>query len=476
VNGVGNYYADAARTQGHLGFLLRRNVGQFSDPHDVVMRLMYNRNDATQAAPRSPLACYLAASTPGALPFVIRYLACRLMAVASPVTSIVNDLREAVGIMSGKSLPASDPVARDIAALADTIKRYATDGRHVVLVPHSEGNLVTERALLQLQASAFLATNARPHCVAVVPLASPTTHYGPVDARYVRPVQLAGDAILLSPRIGSGAETYPASANALDDRLAAVRAGRTGTDALRSLHQLIDGARIHSMQSYLAPEGGRDLVMAAAAEAYGRCATGPVTLSGPRDADFPQQYTMLLGSTAQYTATATNGAGDPVATAPVWSAEGSVTVSDAGLLTATSLGTGWLRVQVGLVPAELLISPWSKPPVILSVSCVPGETRIEGFAMTTTWTSTIVAQPSTSYAPIASYVFKLEEKLRWSGADRFSTEQFQSQSGNTATTTIVRSQSFLLDGTPDNGQWMPTGRCIGRVNDVWGKFAEQYSP
>jgi hypothetical protein len=477
VNGVGNRYTDAAKTQAHLGWLLRRNVFQFRDPQDVVMRLMYNRNDATTNPAAGPRACFLAAQSPGDVPWILGYLTCRAMAVTSPVTSIIADLREAVGIMSGKELPAAGPVLADISTLADSIERYASDGRHVVLLPHSEGNLIAERALLQLQASAFLSRNAAPHCVAIAPMASPTIHYGPVDARYVRPVQLAGDAILLSPRVGSGAEVYPATPNAIDDRLSAQRAARTGTDALRFLRQLIDGGMIHSMSSYLSPDGGRDLVMTAAAEAYGRCATGPVTLAGPRDADFPQQYTMLLGSTAQYTASATNGAGDPVALTPVWSSEGSsVTVSDAGLLTAVSLGTGWLRVQIGLSPAELLVSPWSKPPIILSVSCTPGETRYEGQAMITTWTSTITAQPSTTYAPIASYVFKLEEKLRWSGADRFSSELFQQQSGNTATTTIVRSQTIQLDGTPEGGQWMPTGRCIGWVGDIWGKSAEQLSP
>jgi hypothetical protein len=478
VNGIGNSFADAARSKAHLGYLLRRDVRRFRDPQDVVMRLMYNRNDAAVNPPRGRLACLGEAAAASVLDALPSYLGCRALSILVPVTSMIEDLREAVGLLNGRPAPPSAPVLQDIALFADSLRSYREAGRNVIVMPHSEGNLIAQRALERLVTDGTWSPNGRSGCMAVVPMASPTVHYGPIPDRYARPVQLAGDAILRLPAVAGGAVNFPASGNALDDSLATRRASSSSTEQLRFLRELLDGVTIHGMDSYLAVEGGRSLVETAAEEAYQACATAYLTVQGPVDPGSPWQYTMLLGTSAQYGATAFNGVADTVSGTPVrWTSDGAMTsISADGRVTAIAIGgIGSISAQVGLASNTLWIATWSQPPVIDAVTCTRTSKVVENGAITTTWSSTIDARPSDAHAPLASYVFKLELTRRWSNTDQLSADLFQRPSGNNATTTNVLAESWLGNGLPDGGQWVPTGRCIGRVTDIYGKSTERYS-
>ena len=479
VNGIGNSYADAAASEARLGFLLRRDVWRFRDPVDVVIRMMYNRNDAAQNPRPGRLACLQAAVSNGLFSALPQYLACRSIGLLTPVTSILADAQEAASLMSGKPAPIGAPVMADIRTLFDSISASHRAGRNVVIMPHSEGNLITERALGQYAADSSYRPNGRPRCIAVAPMASPTVHYGPLPARYVAPVQLAGDVVLLTPRVVGGAETFPSIDNALNDRLTREREANTGTSSLRYLRQLLDGVKIHGMDSYLAPDGGQYQVESAAEQAYQACAASWFTFMGPADAASPWQYTMLLGTSAQYDVTPFNGAGDTIVGRRVtWRADGGMTsITPTGRVTAIAVGgPGFIAARMGAAEATFNISTWSEPPVIDAVSCTQTSRQVVDGGIITTWATSVDARPSDPLAPITTYRLQLEITRRWSNADQYSAVYFDHPNGSTGTTTSIVSESWLHDGTPEPGQWLPTGRCIGSVTDIYLKSATRTSP
>lgn len=474
VNGVGKSFPQATATQGHLGALLRRNVPRFRDPNDVVMRLFYNRNEAAQIGVDVDrnLAMCLSGLTPD-LTAVMIYIACRATKVVDPVHDLIADLLEAKRILSSKTLPTSGPVVVDIGNFATELDAYGTAGRNVVIMPHSEGNLITERALEELVRRRVFKANGSPTCIAVTPMASPTVHYGPIPSRYVMPTQLEGDIVLLAPRADPMAENFPASPNTLNDRFAAQRAnGGWLSQNMRYLRQLLDGIEMHGMESYLSRDGGRAMVMAAAEQAYDACATRSVEIAGgPPDTD-----SLLIGESVQLYASAVNGALDPVVGKTVtWTSNSFATVTQTGYVTVAEPGGGTIGARVGLEMGATGFKTWSKPPIITAVSCTKGASREQNNDYITKYTSTITAQASSPLAPIVGYHFELEIQNNSSGV--ISTEYFNGgQEGNSAWTEHWFRQWWPGTGEPTGDQWLATGRCYGRVYDRFGKRAEMYGP
>lgn len=203
------------------------------------------------------------------------------------------------------------------------------DGNHVIVVPHSQGNLFMISSLTALAALARAPSDTDAACVAMIPTASPTSRGYPASAYRVQPVQLEGDFInnLASPPIFFPQFT-PVETPLFDNLLANSRSGLGWADQLH-LHNF--------RQSYLAPLGGRPLIKQGLATIYANCEMR-VTVNAPD--------TVLASGLMMLYATVTDANGNSIdpGSSLVWRTSDSLVASidQQGVLTAVAPG----RVRV----------------------------------------------------------------------------------------------------------------------------------
>jgi hypothetical protein len=391
------------------------------------------------------------------------------------LASIAQDLLELRRLLGSGTAPAG--AAADIDSLRTRVLRYRAAGRNVVLAPHSEGNVIVRRALEGLATDPRFPPNGTPTCVAVVPMASPTTRYGPIGARYVKPVQLEGDIILISGLALPAVDNFPASPSPLNDRLRAARA-RIPVGTL--LLALRDGGTVHGMSSYLHSAGGRPYLYQALLDAHAACAVQRV------DLERPAGDSLLLGETRQYAAIAFNGAGDRLSgISTAWSTTEGISVSESGLVTATGLSrdgeagvltSGYLVARVLARTAEEYVRVWSKPPVINAVTCTKGGTRDEHPVWVTPYSIVVDAVPSHPRARIRAYVKYVTVPFpKIDGGPQ--THQFVGFDSHAATIDIEYRKPFMDDGRGWVGSdRFPEGSCSVTVVDIFNKRAVSSSP
>jgi hypothetical protein len=147
-------------------------------------------------------------------------------------------------------------------------------GDHVIVVPHSQGNLfeIQSLAVLANQGNAPSDTDAA--CVGIVPTASPTSSGYPASALRMRPVQVDRDIILvLPPFVPKFSATATSLSQSFDGDFAAARGQAPGLSSPFALAKVTnDAIFLHGFTaSYLATQGARASLQQSLADIYSNC-------------------------------------------------------------------------------------------------------------------------------------------------------------------------------------------------------------
>jgi hypothetical protein len=192
-------------------------------------------------------------------------------------SALIQAATQLESILSG-----SDP---DLFPTTNTILQRAQVARdgidHVVMVPHSQGNLFTIQAFQSLVSQGLAPSDSDAACFAAVPTASPTSFGYPAATWRVVPVQVNGDIILSSLVPGP---KFPAVNTAQSIAIGistAIPPGSTDFN-LQSVVNIMKGIELHNfVGSYLNPIGARELVKQAVKDIYSQCEI-ELTLTGPQ--------------------------------------------------------------------------------------------------------------------------------------------------------------------------------------------------
>jgi len=150
-------------------------------------------------------------------------------------------------------------------------------GDHVIVVPHSQGNLFEIQSLATLAGQGNAPSDTDAACVGMVPTASPTSVGYPMSSLRLRSVQQLGDFILYVPPPPYSVPKFPAVSTPLyqsfaGDFLAAAADSLGLTNSIPFIVAATDGLAMHSFGgSYLANMGARSLMQQAIADIYANC-------------------------------------------------------------------------------------------------------------------------------------------------------------------------------------------------------------
>jgi len=137
----------------------------------------------------------------------------------------------------------------DVDTVAAITTRLRDEGRHVVFVMHSQGNLVIQQALTLLAHRGKYTQSHDTTCIGGVALASPTSEAWPIAARHLHGLVVDGDAILML-----GHNKFPRVRTPLSDSAASATGGsfRARIVSLATAANLRWGMRLHGIiESYL---------------------------------------------------------------------------------------------------------------------------------------------------------------------------------------------------------------------------------
>lgn len=179
----------------------------------------------------------------------------------------------------------------DVDSVAAFTKRLRDDGRHVVFVMHSQGNLIVQQALTLLASRRQYSHASDTTCIGGVALASPTSEAWPISARHLNGLVVNGDIIL-----ALGHNNFPRVRTPMSDSAAQATTGslRNRIAGLSSAAGIRWGVRLHSaVESYLMPESIRGRVQDAMVSAYRGCALGDINIS-------PQNLELRTGETGAF--------------------------------------------------------------------------------------------------------------------------------------------------------------------------------
>lgn len=226
---------------------------------------------------------------------------------------------------------------RDVDSVAAFAIRTRNQGRHIVFVMHSQGNLIVQQALTLLQRNGQYSQSRDTTCIGGVALASPTSDAWPISARHLNGLAVEGDIILVLGRNKFPRVRTPMSDSAVRATTSSIRARIAG---LASAATIRWGLRLHSaVDSYLTPEPIRGRIKDAIVSSYRGCALGDVKIS-------PQLLSLRTGETGTFRASLNDLNGTPLdgRRGLQWKADSqsdwqqSVRLSDAGVATANYVG------------------------------------------------------------------------------------------------------------------------------------------
>jgi hypothetical protein len=166
---------------------------------------------------------------------------------------------------------------RDVDSVAAFTTRLRDQGRHVVFVMHSQGNLIVQQALTLLASRGQYTQSRDTTCIGAVALASPTSEQWPIAARHLNGLAVEGDVILLL-----GHNKFPRVRTPMSDSAAMATTGsvRARISALATAASIRWGLRLHgAVESYLTPEPIRSRVQEAIVSSYRGCALGEVRVT-----------------------------------------------------------------------------------------------------------------------------------------------------------------------------------------------------
>lgn len=244
-------------------------------PFDV--RLVYNRSNTGRSVMDDCVRDIAAISWAIGTNSIIQRLShCAALPVAE-VTGILGDFSEAGGQVA--SLLANSPTTRpaDADSVAAAASRWRALGRHVLFVPHSQGNLMVQQGVALMAHDGRYCPATDTTCIGAVALASPTSANWPMASQHVSGLVVEGDAILML-----GQNHFPQVHTDLDDS-AAVEVGealRRHARGVAGARRLAWAVRLHSLvDSYLRREPIHTRVQEEMVRTYRSCALGSVAVA-----------------------------------------------------------------------------------------------------------------------------------------------------------------------------------------------------
>jgi hypothetical protein len=303
VNGILTTPLGALFAAHHVAVAAREAHWNSNVPFDV--KLMYNRSALANSATAED-RCILAIGIEGdwlGLNSLPGEVAKCLNTTEPSALALFADFSEAgLELMSvlNRSMTTRPPDVDSIAAFTTKLR---DDGRHVVFVMHSQGNLVVQQALTLLRTRGKYNQSHDTTCIGGVALASPTSQGWPIPTRHLHGLAVDGDAILML-----GNNKFPRVRTPLSDSAAHATSGsfRTRIAALSSAANIRWGIRLHSLvESYLDQEPMRTSIENAIVSSYRGCALGTISVS-------PQVLSLRTGDHGSFTANLVDLDGAPL--------------------------------------------------------------------------------------------------------------------------------------------------------------------
>jgi hypothetical protein len=281
VNGIFTSPEKCAQTLFRLRVLLRQ-IPRFKKPAFTLAQF-YNRSMWRQIETPEQRQAACIASLETRLPFLgsrswARFLE-KCYGEHSTVMPTDNDISEAVSQYVRLQLKLQ-PNTPDAEVLADTLQQIRSRGRHVIMIPHSQGNLMVEQAVSVLR-STFGYTEARDSIgLAAVPLAAPTSNGWEFPIARIKPITIFGDIV---PDLGLS--TWPrtrtpqsTAAEREINRLIARNAANPYIVHYAALRKLMNGVALHDVdEAYLQGVAGL-AVRDSAAASYQEVAAGELDI------------------------------------------------------------------------------------------------------------------------------------------------------------------------------------------------------
>jgi len=197
VNGVMTTPAKSAATAVRLERLLEQ-IPRFKH-REFAYSHFYNRNYTTQigATPSQRLAsCFASLRT--RMPFLgSRSWALYMQrCLGENATHLIGDIDLVEAATQYVQLLLNmTPTVADVQSLADVVQQLRQHGRHTLLVPHSQGTLITQQALTVLR-STFRFDESRDSVgIAVAPLAAPLSTAWTLPSSRIKPITIYGDIV-----------------------------------------------------------------------------------------------------------------------------------------------------------------------------------------------------------------------------------------------------------------------------------------
>ncbi|MBX6333073.1 MAG: hypothetical protein IRY91_14590 [Gemmatimonadaceae bacterium] len=399
VNGILTEQFDASLTMAHLHSLIRKIPGFESS--NIAYRLFYNRTWGAQAPTpeQHRMDCVqffgarLAGGTIGANSFPDFMAQCMRDSTLRDLSDadIVEAIRQVISILANSSAQEVDA-----ARLGNDIQRYRRLGRHVILVPHSQGNLMANQAIHFLKQHNLYHGRLDSACIGVVSLASPVSARWDVPTHYLAPVVVDGDMV---PSIGGN--TWPRTSTELSRSVDLRAKALDAVGVVGKLYRLWQGfTTLHYVNtSYLRYEAA-DAVVAGAEQVYGACAVHDM---------LPSQASVstTTGSRFGVFLTFTNAFGDTIARtlrADQWSSSDSSVAlpTGPGIFQALEPGTATVTATRGTRTAATR--------VIVTDPLLP---RIVGQWSGTWYSETDTSGYGTMQVTIRGNTFSMEAEVTW---------------------------------------------------------------
>jgi hypothetical protein len=283
VNGIDNVFDEASRTQARLDSLIRE-VPLFQRKA-FEAKLFYNRTFAAEVAETPQMRTAKCVEMfqrrkqfIGRISQAQFLFACSLESIPTwSDQDKVEALLQFIDVV--RNSPARDLDAR---VLADSLQLHRARGRHIFLVPHSQGNMMTRQAIRDLRETYNYSEQHDSTCVGVLSLAAPTSANWQLP-----PGRLIGMVLHRDYVADWGFNEFPR----LDNEVS--RSTRAEMDSLALLadtegwqayyNQRIQslGLLIHKATSYLVPSESRAVIKTDLDSLYHRCAAKTVLLTAP---------------------------------------------------------------------------------------------------------------------------------------------------------------------------------------------------
>ncbi|MEO7040762.1 MAG: hypothetical protein ABI035_00720 [Gemmatimonadaceae bacterium] len=303
VNGILTTPLGALFAAHHVAILARSAQWYANVPFEV--KLIYNRSaiaDETSAEDKCVLDLGIKGDWLG-LNSLPHELAKCLNSTDPKALAMLSDYVEAGTELLSVMNRSAATRPRDVDTVAAFATRMRDEGRHLIFVMHSQGNMVVQQALTLLKTRGKYAQASDTTCIGGVALASPTSQAWPIAGRHLHGLVVDGDAILLLGKNGFPRIHTPMSDSAARATSGSVRARIVGLATAAGIRW---GLRLHSVvQSYLTPDPMRGRIQDAIVSAYRGCALSQVQVS-------PRTLELHTGETRKFQVALLDLNGEPL--------------------------------------------------------------------------------------------------------------------------------------------------------------------